>query len=160
METLTTNAGTLGVPLIPLSDIRQGTVHVVGLEQGMRLPRTTIVCVDSHISNGRGLRGAGLRDRHERGRACAGDADPGAAPALDDLDPGGGNLPPGCEAKDLILTLIARIGTAGDTGHVLEYAGSAIHALGVAGRMKVCNMSIEAGACGPGRSRRDGLRLA
>jgi len=57
-----------------------------------------------------------------------------------------GDLPPGCEAKDLILVLIARIGTAGGTGHVLEYAGSAIRALGMAGRMTVCNMSIEAGA--------------
>ena len=125
----------------------------------MMLAGTTIVCENSHISNGRGFRGAGLRDRHERGRACAGDTDAGAAPAPDDVDPGGGNLPPDYEAKDLILTLIARIGTAGGTKPVLEYAGLAIHALGVAGQMTVCNMSIEAGACGPGRSRRDDLRL-
>jgi 3-isopropylmalate/(R)-2-methylmalate dehydratase large subunit len=104
VETLRDNAGALGVPLIPLSDIRQGIVHVVGPEQGMMLPGTTIVCGDSHISNGRGLRVAGLRDRHERGQACAGDADPGAVPALDDVDLGGGDLPPGCEATDLILT--------------------------------------------------------
>jgi 3-isopropylmalate/(R)-2-methylmalate dehydratase large subunit len=65
----------------------------------------------------------------------------------------------GCEAKDLVFTLIARIGTAGGTRHVLKYAGSAIRALGMAGETKMCNMSIEAAARGLGRSRRDDLRL-
>ena len=146
VETLATNAGAFGVPFIPLADARQGIVHVVGPEQGMTLPGTTIVCGDSHTSThgafGALAFGIGTSEvEHVLATQTLAQRRPKTMRILAE-----GALPPGCEAKDLILALIARIGTAGGTGHVLEYAGSAIRALGMSGRMTVCNMSIEAGA--------------
>ena len=146
VEALETNVKAYGVPYLPLLDDRQGIVHVVGPEQGFTLPGTTIVCGDSHTSThgafgalafGIGTsevehvmatqtlpqrRSKNLRVRFE------------------------GTLPPGLGAKDLALALIGRIGTAGGTGHVMEFTGSAIRGLSMEGRMTLCNMSIEGGA--------------
>ena len=94
----------------------------------------------------RRVRRAGVRHRHVRGRARARDADADPDAAEDDADPLRGDLPFGVTAKDLVLGAIGRIGVAGGVGHAIEYAGPAIEALSMEGRMTVCNMSIEAGA--------------
>jgi 3-isopropylmalate/(R)-2-methylmalate dehydratase large subunit len=146
VDTLAANAAAFGIPFIPLDDVRQGIVHVVGPEQGMTLPGMTIVCGDSHTST-HGAFGAlafGI-GTSEVEHVLATQTLPQRRPKTMRVW-AEGDLPPGCEAKDLVLALIGRIGTAGGTGHVIEYAGSAIRALGMAGRMTVCNMSIEAGA--------------
>jgi 3-isopropylmalate/(R)-2-methylmalate dehydratase large subunit len=146
VDTLAANAAAFGIPFIPLDDVRQGIVHVVGPEQGMTLPGMTIVCGDSHTSThgafGALAFGIGTSEvEHVLATQTLAQRRPKMMRIWAE-----GDLPPGCEAKDLILALIGRIGTAGGTGHVIEYAGSAIRALGMAGRMTVCNMSIEAGA--------------
>ena len=128
-------------------DSRQGIVHVVGPEQGFTLPGMTIVCGDSHTST-HGAFGAlafGIGTSRGRARARHPDADPAArrrtcASRVD------GELPAGVAAKDIVLAIIGEIGTAGGTGHVIEYAGEAIRALSMEGRMTLCNMSIEGGA--------------
>ncbi len=128
-------------------DNRQGIVHIVGPEQGFTLPGTTIVLRrQPHLDPWR-LRRAGPRHRHLRGRACArhADADPEEGRRTC-ASPSTASLPDGVTAKDIILAIIGEIGTAGGTGHVIEYAGEAIRALSMEGRMTVCNMSIEGGA--------------
>ncbi len=146
VETLERNCAEFGVPYFSTDDIRRGVVHIIGPEQGLTQPGMTIVCGDSHTAT-HGAFGAlafGIgtsevehvlatqtliqkRARNMRVRVE-------------------GSLGPGVTAKDIVLAIIGRIGTAGGTGHVIEYCGDAIEALSMEGRMTVCNMSIEAGA--------------
>ena len=146
IDALVKNVADFGVPYIPIDDIRQGIVHIIGPEQGLTQPGMTIVCGDSHTAT-HGAFGAlafGIgtsevehvlatqtllmkRPRNMRVRVD-------------------GDLPGGVTAKDLILAIIGQIGTAGGTGCVIEYAGPAIQALSMESRMTVCNMTIEAGA--------------
>jgi len=146
IETLEANVAAFGVPYIPVNDARQGIVHVIGPEQGISLPGMTIVCGDSHTST-HGAMGAlafGIGTSEvEHVMATQTLLQKPAKNMLVRVD---GQLPAGCTAKDIILAIIGKIGTAGGNGHVIEYAGEAIAALDMAGRMTVCNMSIEAGA--------------
>src|SRR5207248_708972 len=146
LEQLATNCEEFGVPLFGVEDSRQGIVHVIGPEQGLTQPGLTIVCGDSHTST-HGAFGAlafGI-GTSEVGHVLATQTLPQARPA-DMAVTVTGELPYGVTAKDLILAVIAKIGTGGGTGHVIEYRGSAIAGLSMDGRMTVCNMSIEAGA--------------
>jgi 3-isopropylmalate/(R)-2-methylmalate dehydratase large subunit len=146
VETLEENVREFGVPYFPVLDERQGIVHIVGPEQGISLPGMTIVCGDSHTST-HGAMGAlafGIGTSEvEHVLATQTLTQKPARNMLVEVD---GTLAPGCTAKDIVLAIIGKIGTAGGTGHVIEYAGSAIRALDMAGRLTVCNMSIEAGA--------------
>jgi 3-isopropylmalate/(R)-2-methylmalate dehydratase large subunit len=146
VETLERNVAEFGVPYFPLTDARQGIVHIIGPEQGISLPGFTIVCGDSHTST-HGAMGAlafGIGTSEvEHVLATQTLLQKPAKNMLVQVD---GALPPGTTAKDIVLAIIGRIGTAGGTGHVIEYAGEAIRGLDMAGRMTVCNMSIEAGA--------------
>jgi 3-isopropylmalate/(R)-2-methylmalate dehydratase large subunit len=146
VETLERNVAEFGVPYFPVLDPRQGIVHIIGPEQGISLPGMTIVCGDSHTST-HGAMGAlafGIGTSEvEHVMATQTLLQKPAKNMLVRVD---GTLAPGCTAKDIVLAIIAEIGTAGGNGHVIEYAGEAIRALDMAGRMTVCNMSIEAGA--------------
>ena len=146
VETLEANVAAFGVPYFPVRDSRQGIVHIIGPEQGISLPGMTIVCGDSHTST-HGAMGAlafGIGTSEvEHVLATQTLLQKPAKNMLVQVD---GVLAPGVTAKDLVLAVIGRIGTAGGTGHVIEYAGEAVRALDMAGRMTVCNMSIEAGA--------------
>jgi len=146
VETLAKNCADFGVPFFAMEDIRQGIVHIIGPEQGFTLPGMTIVCGDSHTST-HGAFGAlafGIGTSEvEHVLATQTLIQNPARNMRISVD---GERPLGTTAKDLILAIIAKIGTAGGTGHVIEYAGDAIRALSVEGRMTVCNMSIEAGA--------------
>ncbi len=146
VETLEANVAAFGVPYFPVRDARQGIVHIIGPEQGISLPGMTIVCGDSHTST-HGAMGAlafGIGTSEvEHVLATQTLLQKPAKNMLVQVD---GTLAPGVTAKDLVLAVIGRIGTAGGTGHVIEYAGEAVRGLDMAGRMTVCNMSIEAGA--------------
>jgi 3-isopropylmalate/(R)-2-methylmalate dehydratase large subunit len=146
VETLERNVAEFGVPYIPLTDIRQGIVHVIGPELGLSLPGMTLVCGDSHTST-HGAMGAlafGIGTSEvEHVMATQTLLQKPAKNMRVTVD---GVLPVGCTAKDIVLAIIGRIGTGGGTGHVIEYAGEAIRALDMAGRMTLCNMTIEAGA--------------
>ena len=146
VETLERNVAEFGVPFFPVQDSRQGIVHIIGPEQGISLPGMTIVCGDSHTST-HGAMGAlafGIGTSEvEHVLATQTLLQKPARNMLVQVD---GTLGAGVTAKDIVLAIIGRIGTAGGTGHVIEYAGSAIRALDMAGRMTICNMSIEAGA--------------
>jgi 3-isopropylmalate/(R)-2-methylmalate dehydratase large subunit len=146
VDTLTDNCREFGITLFDMNDKRQGIVHIIGPEQGLTLPGMTIVCGDSHTSThgafGALAFGIGTSEvehvlatqtlQQTRGKNMRITVN--------------GALPLGVTAKDMILAIIAKIGTAGGTGHVIEYAGSAVQALSMEGRMTMCNMSIEAGA--------------
>ncbi len=146
VETLAANAREFGIEYFDELDPRQGIVHIIGPEQGFTLPGTTIVCGDSHTSThgafGALAHGIGTSEV-EHVLATQTLIQGKAKNMLVEVD---GRLPPGVTAKDLILAIIGEIGTAGGTGHVIEYAGEAIRALSMEGRMTVCNMSIEGGA--------------
>jgi 3-isopropylmalate/(R)-2-methylmalate dehydratase large subunit len=146
IETLERNVAEFGVPYFSLRDPRQGIVHVIGPEQGLSLPGMTIVCGDSHTST-HGAMGAlafGIGSSEvEHVLATQTLLQKPSKNMKVQID---GVLPPGVTAKDLVLAVIGRIGTAGGTGHVIEFAGEAIRNLDMAGRLTVCNMSIEAGA--------------
>ncbi len=146
VEQLAKNAKEFGVPYFGMDDIRQGVVHVIGPEQGFTLPGTTIVCGDSHTAThgafGALAFGIGtsevehvlatqtlIQKRSKNMRVTV-----------------TGALPVGVTAKDVVLAIIGRLGTAGGTGYVVEFAGPVIEALSMEGRMTVCNMTIEAGA--------------
>ncbi len=140
------NCRDFGVPLYPVGDDRQGIVHVIGPELGLTHPGSTIVCGDSHTST-HGAFGAlafGI-GTSEVGHVLATQCLLQRRPKSFAVE-FSGQLATGVTAKDLILGLIAQIGTAGATGHALEYRGSAIRSLSMEERMTVCNMSIEAGA--------------
>ena len=146
VETLRKNCADFGIRLYPMGDAGQGIVHVIGPQQGLTQPGLTIVCGDSHTST-HGAFGAlafGI-GTSEVGHVLATQTLPQARPA-DMAVTVTGELPYGVTAKDLILAVIAKIGTGGGAGHVIEYRGSAIAGLSMDGRMTVCNMSIEAGA--------------
>ena len=146
VETLQRNAEEFGMPLIPLLDPRQGIVHVIGPEQGRSLPGMTIVCGDSHTST-HGAMGAlafGIGTSEVEHVLATQTVLQRPAKNMQVLVEG--NLAIGCSGKDVTLAIIGRIGTAGGTGHVIEYAGDTIRALDMAGRMTVSNMAIEGGA--------------
>jgi len=146
VETLDKNAREFGVNYYPMNDINQGIVHIVGPEQGYTQPGMTIVCGDSHTAThgafGSLAFGIGTSEV-EHVLATQTLPQKYAKNMRIDVE---GQLGPGVTAKDIILAVIGKIGTAGGTGYVMEYTGSAIRALSMEGRMTVCNMSIEAGA--------------
>ncbi|MBZ8132818.1 3-isopropylmalate dehydratase large subunit [Afifella sp. IM 167] len=143
---LAKNAADFGIEYYNELDKRQGIVHIIGPEQGFTLPGMTIVCGDSHTSThgafGALAHGIGTSEV-EHVLATQTLIQSKAKNMRVTVD---GKLPDGVTAKDIILAIIGEIGTAGGTGHVIEYAGEAIRALSMEGRMTVCNMSIEAGA--------------
>ncbi|HEX9703358.1 MAG TPA: 3-isopropylmalate dehydratase large subunit, partial [Rhodospirillales bacterium] len=146
VEALSTNCKEFGVELFDMNDIRQGIVHIIGPEQGFTLPGTTIVCGDSHTAThgafGALAFGIGTTEvEHVLATQTL-----LQRPLKNMRITVTGALPPGVVAKDVILAVIGKIGTAGGTGHVIEYAGDAIKGLSMEGRMTVCNMTIEAGA--------------
>ena len=146
VEALARNAKDFGVEYFNERDIRQGLVHIVGPEQGFTLPGTTIVCGDSHTSThgafGALAHGIGTSEV-EHVLATQTLIQKKAKNMLVQVD---GTVAKGVTAKDITLAIIGEIGTAGGTGSVIEYAGEAIRALSMEGRMTVCNMSIEGGA--------------
>ena len=146
VETLEANVAAFGVPYIPLLDVRQGIVHIIGPEQGISLPGATIVCGDSHTSTHGALGALAFGIGTSEVEHVMATQTLLQKPAKNMLVSVEGSLGAGVTAKDIVLAIIGRIGTAGGTGHVIEYAGSAIRGLDMAGRMTVCNMSIEAGA--------------
>ena len=146
VETLRANCAEFEVPFYDIDDPRQGIVHVVGPEQGLSQPGMTIVCGDSHTST-HGALGAlafGI-GTSEVEHVLATQTLPQAAQKTMAIEVDG-ELAPGVTAKDVILTIINTIGVGGGTGHIVEYRGEVIRALPMAGRMTICNMSIEAGA--------------
>src|ERR1700685_2067043 len=146
VEQMATNAREFGIEYYNEFDPRQGVVHIIGPEQGFTLPGTTIVCGDSHTSThaARGARARGIGTSEvEHVLATQTLIQSKAKNMRVTVD---GALGAGVGAKDIILAIIGEIGTAGGTGHVIEYAGEAIRALSMEGRMTVCNMSIEGGA--------------
>ncbi len=146
VDTMAKNAADFGVEYYDARDVRQGIVHVIGPEQGFTLPGTTIVCGDSHTSThgafGALAHGIGTSEV-EHVLATQTLIQSKAKNMRVSVE---GTLPKGVTAKDIILAIIGEIGTAGGTGHVIEYAGDAIRSLSMEGRMTVCNMSIEGGA--------------
>ena len=146
VDTLAQNARQFGIEYFDELDSRQGVVHIIGPEQGFTLPGTTIVCGDSHTSThgafGALAHGIGTSEV-EHVLATQTLIQRKAKNMRVTVD---GVLPAGVSAKDIILAIIGEIGTAGGTGHVIEYAGEAIRSLSMEGRMTVCNMSIEGGA--------------
>ncbi len=146
VETMAKNAAEFGVEYFNEMDPRQGVVHIVGPEQGFTLPGMTIVCGDSHTSThgafGALAHGIGTSEvEHVLATQTLIQARAKNMRVLVN-----GQLPEGVTAKDIILAIIGEIGTAGGTGHVIEFAGEAIEALSMEGRMTVCNMTIEGGA--------------
>jgi len=147
VETLDANIKATGAKAyFPFRDRRQGIVHVIGPEQGATLPGMTVVCGDSHTSTHGAFAalafGIGTSEvEHVLATQCL-----LAKKSKSMLVRVDGRLAPGVTAKDLVLAVIGRIGTAGGTGHAIEFAGSAVRALSVEGRMTMCNMAIEAGA--------------
>lgn len=146
IETLERNVREFGVPYFPLLSARQGIVHVVGPEQGISLPGMTIVCGDSHTSTHGALGALAFGIGTSEVEHVMATQTILQKPAKNMKVVVEGQVGPGVTAKDIMLAIIGHIGTAGGTGHVIEFAGSAIRELDMAGRMTVCNMSIEAGA--------------
>jgi 3-isopropylmalate/(R)-2-methylmalate dehydratase large subunit len=146
VETLDRNARDFGVPYFDINDRRQGIVHVIGPEQGATLPGMTVVCGDSHTSTHGAFAclafGIGTSEV-EHALATQTIVAKKQKNMLIEVD---GALPRGVTSKDLVLAIIGRIGTAGGTGHAIEFAGSTIRSLSMEARMTVCNMAIEAGA--------------
>ncbi|VTP63950.1 3-isopropylmalate dehydratase large subunit 1 [Leclercia adecarboxylata] len=146
MQELIKNCNEFGVELYDLNHPYQGIVHVMGPEQGITLPGMTIVCGDFPYRHPRCLWCAGVRDRYFGSGTRSGDTDPEAGPCQNHEDrklPG--QAAPGITAKDIVLAIIGKTGSAGGTGHVVEFCGSAIQALSMEGRMTLCNMAIENG---------------
>ena len=146
MEVLAANCEEFGVPLYGMGHAKQGIVHIIGPEQGLTQPGMTIVCGDSHTSThgafGALAIGIGTSEvEHVLATQTLPQRKPGTMAVTVE-----GELPAGVTAKDVILSIIGRIGTGGGIGSVIEYRGSAIRALSMEGRMTVCNMSIEGGA--------------
>ncbi|TAN54878.1 MAG: 3-isopropylmalate dehydratase large subunit [Rhodospirillales bacterium] len=146
VETLEANIREFGVPYFPTSDIRQGVVHIVGPEQGFTLPGATIVCGDSHTATHGAFGALAFGIGTSEVEHVLATQTLLQRPAKNMLIEVTGQLPAGVTAKDMALYIIGRIGTAGGTGHVVEYAGDAVEALSMEGRMTLCNMTIEAGA--------------
>jgi 3-isopropylmalate/(R)-2-methylmalate dehydratase large subunit len=146
VETMAKNCAEFGVEYFNEVDVRQGIVHVIGPEQGFTLPGTTIVCGDSHTAThgafGALAHGIGTSEVEHvlATQTLIQNKSKNMKVTVN------GKLPEGVTAKDIVLAIIGEIGTAGGTGHVIEYAGEAIRDLSMEGRMTVCNMSIEGGA--------------
>ena len=146
VDTLDANCDRWGLTQFKMNDLRQGIVHVIGPEQGATLPGMTVVCGDSHTSThgafGALAHGIGTSEvEHVLATQTL-----LARKAKNMLIRVEGKLPRGCSAKDIALAIIGKVGTAGGTGYTIEFAGAAIRALSMEGRMTVCNMAIEAGA--------------
>jgi len=146
VETLDANVKEFGMTYFPMNDVRQGIVHVIGPEQGATLPGMTVVCGDSHTSThgafGALAHGIGTSEvEHVLATQCL--LQKKMKNMLVSVD---GEVGAGVTAKDIVLAIIGKIGTAGGTGSAIEFGGTAIQALSVEGRMTVCNMAIEAGA--------------
>jgi 3-isopropylmalate/(R)-2-methylmalate dehydratase large subunit len=146
VDTLDANCDRVGITQFKMNDKRQGIVHVIGPEQGATLPGMTVVCGDSHTSThgafGALAHGIGTSEvEHVLATQTL-----LARKAKNLLVRVEGTLAKGCSAKDIVLAIIGKIGTAGGNGSTIEFAGSAIRALSMEGRMTVCNMAIEAGA--------------
>ncbi len=146
VETLDENCDHFGITEFPMGDPRQGVVHVMGPEQGATLPGMTVVCGDSHTSThgafGALAHGIGTSEvEHVLATQCLIQKKSKSMQLLVN-----GVLGQGVTAKDLILAIIGRLGTAGGTGYAIEFAGEAVRALSMEGRMTLCNMAIEAGA--------------
>jgi 3-isopropylmalate/(R)-2-methylmalate dehydratase large subunit len=146
VETLEKNCAEFGVPYFSMNDVRQGIVHIIGPEQGLTQPGMTIVCGDSHTATHGAFGALAFGIGTSEVEHVLATQTLIQKPAKNMRIRIEGNLPIGVTAKDLILAVIGKIGTAGGTGHVIEYAGEAISGLSMEGRMTVCNMSIEAGA--------------
>ena len=148
VETLDKNCADFDIPYFSMNDPRQGVVHIIGPEQGFTLPGTTIVCGDSHTATHGAFGALAFGIGTSEVEHVLATQTLLQAPAKNMRVAVDGELPVGITAKDLVLAIIGTIGTAGGTGHVIEYTGAAIRALSMEGRMTVCNMSIEAGARG------------
>ncbi|MBB2168176.1 3-isopropylmalate dehydratase large subunit [Gluconacetobacter aggeris] len=146
IETLERNVREFGVPYFPLLSERQGIVHVVGPEQGISLPGMTIVCGDSHTSTHGAMGALAFGIGTSEVEHVMATQTLLQKPARNMKVVVEGTLGAGVTAKDVMLAIIGTIGTAGGTGYVIEFAGSTIRGLDMAGRMTICNMSIEAGA--------------
>ena len=146
VETLEKNCADFGVPIFTMNDLRQGVVHIIGPEQGFTLPGMTIVCGDSHTATHGAFGSLAFGIGTSEVEHVLATQTLIQSPAKNLRITVDGALPVGVTAKDLVLAIIGKIGTAGGTGYVIEYAGQAIRDLSMEGRMTVCNMSIEAGA--------------
>ena len=146
VEALEKNAAEFGVPYFAMDDKRQGIVHVIGPEQGFTLPGMTIVCGDSHTATHGAFGALAFGIGTSEVEHVLATQTLIQKPAKNMRITVDGALADGVTAKDVILAIIGKIGTAGGTGHVVEFAGSAIRGLSMEGRMTVCNMAIEAGA--------------
>ncbi|MCK9507123.1 MAG: 3-isopropylmalate dehydratase large subunit [Pigmentiphaga sp.] len=146
LETLDENCSEYGIVQFGMGDVRQGIVHVMGPEQGATLPGMTVVCGDSHTSTHGAIAAMAFGIGTSEVEHALATQTLSAKKNKNMQVRVEGKLPPGCTAKDIILHVIGKIGTAGGTGHAIEFAGSTIRDLSVEGRMTICNMAIEAGA--------------
>jgi 3-isopropylmalate/(R)-2-methylmalate dehydratase large subunit len=146
VDVLERNAREFDVTYFGMDDIRQGIVHVIGPEQGFTLPGTTIVCGDSHTATHGAFGALAFGIGTSEVEHVLATQTLIQRPAKNMRVEVKGKVGPGVGAKDIVLAIIGKIGTAGGTGHVIEYTGDAIRALSMEGRMTVCNMTIEAGA--------------
>jgi len=146
VETLESNCAEFGIEYLSMDDVRQGIVHIIGPEQGFTQPGMTIVCGDSHTSTHGAFGALAFGIGTSEVEHVLATQTLLQKPARNMRVTVAGAMPLGLTAKDLTLAVIGTIGTAGGTGHVIEYAGEAIRGLSMEGRMTVCNMSIEAGA--------------
>jgi len=146
VEALEANAAEFGVPYFGMDDIRQGIVHVIGPEQGFTQPGMTIVCGDSHTATHGAFGALAFGIGTSEVEHVLASQTLIQKPAKNMRITVEGDVPELVTAKDIILAIIGKIGTAGGTGHVIEFAGEAITNLSMEGRMTVCNMAIEAGA--------------
>ena len=146
VETLEMNVKAFGVPYIPILDVRQGIVHIIGPELGLSVPGSTIVCGDSHTSTHGALGALAFGIGTSEVEHVMATQTLLQAPQKNMRIDVSGTLGLGCSAKDVVLAIIGKISTAGGNGHVIEYTGDTIRALDMAGRMTVSNMTIEAGA--------------
>jgi 3-isopropylmalate/(R)-2-methylmalate dehydratase large subunit len=146
VDTLELNVKEFGVPYFPVDSIDQGIVHIIGPEQGLSQPGMTIVCGDSHTATHGAMGALAFGIGTSEVEHVLATQTLIQAPAKNMLIEVNGPLGAGVSPKDVILAIIGKIGTAGGTGHVFEYAGSTFRDMSMEGRMTVCNMSIEAGA--------------
>ena len=146
VETLERNAKANGITYFGMDDIRQGIVHIIGPEQGLTLPGTTLVCGDSHTATHGAFGALAFGIGTSEVEHVLATQTLIQRPAKNMLVEVEGELGAGVTAKDIVLAIIGEIGTAGGTGYVIEYTGRAISRLDMAGRMTVCNMTIEGGA--------------
>jgi len=146
VDTLERNVVEFGVPYFPIDSINQGIVHIIGPEQGLSQPGMTIVCGDSHTATHGAMGALAFGIGTSEVEHVLATQTLSQAHAKNMLVEVNGSLGAGVSPKDVILAIIGKIGTAGGTGHVIEYAGSTFRAMSMEGRMTVCNMTVEAGA--------------